>query len=697
MNLLSSLLNYTARQIAALRAKDTSQDTEISGAKGRLTTAESNISTLTSRIETAISAVTTDTEVTDIRVGYDGVTYGTAGTAVRTQFVQLKSDLEYLFKETKDLTNELVYGYTITNQNVGETVPTTIRSSNTDKCGIFPCRKGDIFTITGMGGQTNRTWAFTDTDYKMLSKAGGSAQVTDLEKTATQDGFFFFNSMTNKNPKISITTLMVPTDINLSLDGVPADAKATGEAIANSTRTIITDPKDLAWLFGELSAAGTVTYNDNGVVNYEPIHILKGSTFEVLNNALKYNIIVTFDDGTTAYKGWNALSYIMPNDGYVRISVGNSNGNIINNLSLLDNFVVSLIVDDAHKLASPFIRTKNMLGLIPISNYVGKHIDTTGFNQTTDYASAIQPWRELPNLASGYISETDLGEVTDGYHQYRYDLVPPNRFTSGKKLPRIFIVTSQHGHEKSATYGMLYLIKDMLEHSMEDPVLFYLRNYVKWTIIPIANPYGWDATSSLGTHGGIRQNKNGVNLNRNYGTSSWADFDDNPDYTTEGNYNYRGSAPFSETETQRIKQELVKVAEDTSLLIDIHTYGTDTNTLVSITYVGANNDSDAVMQKMPIVFGQYLCGVKNHMDQLYDVNLGLDKVYGSSHVDTILDLTLQDYGYNAFQIPSVTLEVPCGSTSRYLGDQLTKYSADIIKLCGEMIGNYICKNLESII
>lgn len=93
MNLLSSLLTYTARQIAALRAKDSSQDTEISGAKGRLTTAESNISTLTSRIETAISAVTTSTEVTDIRVGDDGVTYGTAGTAVRTQFSNLKSEL----------------------------------------------------------------------------------------------------------------------------------------------------------------------------------------------------------------------------------------------------------------------------------------------------------------------------------------------------------------------------------------------------------------------------------------------------------------------------------------------------------------------------------------------------------------------------------------------------------------------------
>lgn len=107
MNLLSSLLAYTARQIAALRAKDTSQDTEISGAKGRLTTAESNISTLASRIETAISAVTTSTEVTDIRVGDDGVTYQTAGTAVRTQLSNVKSETNYI-EEELDADNEYV-------------------------------------------------------------------------------------------------------------------------------------------------------------------------------------------------------------------------------------------------------------------------------------------------------------------------------------------------------------------------------------------------------------------------------------------------------------------------------------------------------------------------------------------------------------------------------------------------------------
>lgn len=96
MNLLSSLLKYTADQIAALRAKDTSQDTTVSGINSRLITAEGDIDSLEAQFTTVVSAVTTDTEVTNIRVGDDGVTYDTAGNAVRTQFSNLSNNAEVI-------------------------------------------------------------------------------------------------------------------------------------------------------------------------------------------------------------------------------------------------------------------------------------------------------------------------------------------------------------------------------------------------------------------------------------------------------------------------------------------------------------------------------------------------------------------------------------------------------------------------
>ena len=147
MNLLSSLLRFTAAQIAALRAKNTSQDTEIDGAKSRITTAEGNISTLTSRIETAISAVTTSTEVTDIRVGDDRVTYSTAGTAVRTQFNQLKSNLHesdnILFNGTYTVGSDQIIRGGVGTHGEPTDSTTVIRAKN-----LYHIPKGSRFVLT---------------------------------------------------------------------------------------------------------------------------------------------------------------------------------------------------------------------------------------------------------------------------------------------------------------------------------------------------------------------------------------------------------------------------------------------------------------------------------------------------------------------------------------------------------------------
>ena len=603
---------------------------------------------------------------------------------------ELKIQINDLFLGTVDLTSSLENGYYVTNQATGETVPTTKLSSNSDKCGIFSCKKGDVFTITGKGGSSNRTWAFTDTEYKMLSKAGGSASVSNLEKTATQDGYFFFNSESNQNPSVKKTSLFVKTDKTLTEAGVPADAKAVGDRF---DLVNITNPYDLAWFYGELSSSNHLTYNDKGLVTYNTIHVQAGSSISI-SSGNKFNAYIAYDDGTTGYKNFNTSAFAVSKSGKLRIAVGNSGGTSINNMAVLDTLTLDLIVKKEDLPVSAFVRNGSMIGNPPTSDYIGQHTDTSGFNQTTDYATAIAPWRDLPTDASGYIAETDLGAIyEDGSHQYKYTLTPPNRSISGKVLPHVFITTSLHGHEKSATYGLLYLIQDMLEHSTDDPTLFYLRNYVRFTILPMANPYGWDANSSFGTHGGIRHNENGVNLNRNFGTSAWSNYDDDPDYTTPDEYNYRGTAQFSEAETKNIKSALIATHNDISLLVDIHTYGTDTTTAISITYVSANKDNAEAMKNLTVAFDQYLCGIKNHMDEVYGVDLGLSQVYGSAAIDNAVNMTMQDYGYDACRVPSMTLEVPCGSTNGYLGTQLSKYSADTIKLCGEMIGNMICKAL----
>ena len=59
------------------------------------------LSQLEAQFNAAVHAVTTDTEVTNIRVGDDGVTYPTAGQAVREQFSNLKSEIKRIGTSTE--------------------------------------------------------------------------------------------------------------------------------------------------------------------------------------------------------------------------------------------------------------------------------------------------------------------------------------------------------------------------------------------------------------------------------------------------------------------------------------------------------------------------------------------------------------------------------------------------------------------
>jgi len=64
------------------------------GVESDIDDVEADFAVLQGQFDTAVAAVTTDTEVTDIRVGADGITYTTAGEAVRAQFSDSRDDLE---------------------------------------------------------------------------------------------------------------------------------------------------------------------------------------------------------------------------------------------------------------------------------------------------------------------------------------------------------------------------------------------------------------------------------------------------------------------------------------------------------------------------------------------------------------------------------------------------------------------------
>lgn len=63
---------------------------------------EHDFDVLNGQYQTAVSALTVDSEVQNVRVGDDGVTYASAGEAVRTQFSNLKSEIKPLLMDSYD-------------------------------------------------------------------------------------------------------------------------------------------------------------------------------------------------------------------------------------------------------------------------------------------------------------------------------------------------------------------------------------------------------------------------------------------------------------------------------------------------------------------------------------------------------------------------------------------------------------------
>ena len=171
MNLLSSLLKYTADQIAALRAKDSSQDTTVSGINTRLTTAEGDIDSLEAQFTTVVSAVTTDTEVTNIRVGDDGVTYDTAGNAVRKQFFDVKSDLleTEIARHISFASANIDVGYYINSSGVKAS------SDNYSMTKPFAVKHGEVVTVNARAASTTALIAQYDgTNYLPLAFGTGA-------------------------------------------------------------------------------------------------------------------------------------------------------------------------------------------------------------------------------------------------------------------------------------------------------------------------------------------------------------------------------------------------------------------------------------------------------------------------------------------------------------------------------------------
>jgi hypothetical protein len=123
--------------------------------------------------------------------------------------------------------------------------------------------------------------------------------------------------------------------------------------------------------------------------------------------------------------------------------------------------------------------------------------------------------------------------------------------------PEVLYDALHHCREPQGMMTLFYFMYYLLENYDSNPEAAYLINERELYFIPVMNPDGYTYNQSINPNGGGMWRKNrrnngdgtfGVDLNRNYGYAWGYDNIGSSDNTSSNTY--RGTAPFSEPETQ---------------------------------------------------------------------------------------------------------------------------------------------------
>ena len=180
----------------------------------------------------------------------------------------------------------------------------------------------------------------------------------------------------------------------------------------------------------------------------------------------------------------------------------------------------------------------------------------------------------------GYLTLEEMKQELDKMHELYPDLItealPISEFRTYEDRPILWTGitgTGGSGNKKNVLYTglhhsreplsmqqMIYFMWYLLENYSQDPLVRKILDNTQLYFIPCVNPDGYAYNSRVSPNGGGMWRKNrrplangeyGIDLNRNYGYQ-WG-------YNSNGSSNdpsselYRGSAAFSEPETQAVK------------------------------------------------------------------------------------------------------------------------------------------------
>ncbi|MNJ99805.1 Carboxypeptidase T precursor [compost metagenome] len=190
-----------------------------------------------------------------------------------------------------------------------------------------------------------------------------------------------------------------------------------------------------------------------------------------------------------------------------------------------------------------------------------------------NYTEMLDKLRALTTGHSAISRLSSIGKTPEGRDIWAVRI--SGDLASADKMPAAIFMGGHHAREHLSIELPLYYVEYLLtEYANGNPRIQRLVNSRDIHIIPMVNPDGAEFDISTGSYKMWRKNRSrnangtyGVDLNRNYGYG-WGGggAGNNPNSET-----YRGTAAFSEPETQAIKK-YVEDHQNITMLLSFHTF-----------------------------------------------------------------------------------------------------------------------------
>ncbi len=189
-------------------------------------------------------------------------------------------------------------------------------------------------------------------------------------------------------------------------------------------------------------------------------------------------------------------------------------------------------------------------------------------NEITDYINNIVALR--PDMASTSI----IGQSYEGRDMFAITISAPDTAQNPRAdRPVVFIFSTVHAREWIAPMTTTYYASKFVEDYDTNPRIQSILNAARIVIVPIGNPDGYLYTWSDERYWRNTRRDNGdgtigVNINRNWGYEWGNEGSSNQTWST----NYRGTKPFSEPETQTLRDLALSYGDQLVAHIDYHSY-----------------------------------------------------------------------------------------------------------------------------